>query len=92
MKRYHKLIWNRKNIDHIAIHHVLPEEVEEDCFSGHILLLRGRGKHIYYVLGQTDSGRYLFIVLRELGFGIALPVTARDMSDKERKRYQEIRR
>lgn len=92
LKRYHKLVWNRTNVEHIAKHRVLPEEVEEVCFSKNILILRGRGKHIYYALGQTDSGRYLFIVLRELKFNSVLPVTARNMSDKERKRYQEIRR
>jgi uncharacterized DUF497 family protein len=42
----------------------------------------------YFVLGQTASGRYLFIVVRHIGRGRAIPITARDMDPKEKRRYR----
>lgn len=82
------LVWDERNIDHIARHQVEPEEVEEVCFSKP-LILRARGKRqkLYYVLGQTGSGRYLFIMLRYFGKGQARVITARDMDDSERQRF-----
>jgi uncharacterized DUF497 family protein len=45
------------------------------------------GEDVYAALGQTDAGRYLiaFFVLKL--DGRALPVSARDMTDSERKLY-----
>ncbi|MCE5237673.1 hypothetical protein LLH23_04190 [bacterium] len=48
---------------------------------------RGRDA-LYYVLGQTEAGRYLLIVLRDLGAGRARVVTAREMTPPERRAYQ----
>lgn len=42
---------------------------------------------LYYVLGQTDAGRYLFVVLRDLGGGAGRLVTARDATVAERRLY-----
>jgi len=85
MQRYRHLAWNQQNIGHIARHHVTPDEVEQAVFSQSCLKRKGRGDGIYYILGKTDSGRYLFIVLRDWGAGTALPITARDMSESEKK-------
>lgn len=87
MKKYHRLVWNRENINHIAQHRVIPDEVEKVVFSHHCLRRKGRGSKIYYILGTTDSGRYLFIVLRDLGKGVAKIITARDMNNSEKKLY-----
>ena len=60
--RIHELLWPRDRIDHIARHSVTPYEVEEVCF-GQPLVLRAKSQGenpVYYVLGQTDSGRNLF--------------------------------
>jgi len=71
-----ELIWPDDRVVHIAEHGVRPDEVEEVCF-GHPLVLRGRsaGKNpVYYVLGQTSVGRYLFCVVIGLpesrGYGV----------------------
>lgn len=90
MKKYHHFIWNKINVAHIAEHHVLPEEAEEACFYDRPLILRGRGKNVYYALGQTHAGRYLCVILRDYGKGIGKPITARDMSDNERRRYKQM--
>lgn len=81
-----KLIWDEWNIDHIAKHTVEPEEVEEVCKSKN-LFERGRDR-TYQMTGQTETGRYLTIILvpRTNGF---YPVTARDASDTEKKRFKK---
>ena len=71
-----------------------PDEVEEVCF-GRPLVLRGssEGKNpVYYVLGETSTGRHLFCVIIEFPNGTAYPVTARPMTDKERRRYKQWRK
>jgi hypothetical protein len=41
---------------------------------------------VYYVLGQTEAGRYLFCVVIQFPDSRGYPVTARPMTDKEKKR------
>jgi hypothetical protein len=42
-----------------------------------------------YLLGETDAGRPLFCVVIEFPGNKACPVTARDMTTKEKRRYAE---
>jgi uncharacterized DUF497 family protein len=84
------LEWSEDNILHIARHRVEPEEVEEVCFSHSSCIENGR-QGFYYVSGQTTSGRYLFVVIRFLSHGKAIPITARDMDEKEKDRYKKWR-
>ena len=44
---------------------------------------------MYHVLGQTESGRYLFCVVILFPAAKAYPVTARDMTDGEKRRFRE---
>ena len=44
---------------------------------------------VYYVLGQTDAGRYLFYVVIRFPDGKGYPITAREMTDKEKWRYRQ---
>lgn len=90
MKRYSKLFWNDWNIEHIAGNNVIVDEVEEVIFSRSSRIRRGRDKGIYYIFGQTFAGRYLFIVVRDLGRGVAKPITARDMESRERHLYRSM--
>jgi hypothetical protein len=46
-----------------------------------------KGEDVYMALGQTDSGRYLAILFIYKRTKEALILSARDMADKERKRY-----
>lgn len=88
MKRYHHLFWTEDNVLHIARHGVTPDEAEQVVFSLKSKIRKGRGQDIYISLGQTDSSRYLFIVLVDMGDRVAKVVTARDMTHKEKKWYR----
>ncbi len=86
-----EFVWPQERIDHIAEHGVTPEEVEEVCF-GKPLVLRAKSKGenpVYYVLGQTAAGRYLFCVVIRFSEGVGYPVSARPMTSKEKRRYRE---
>jgi len=85
----HELIWPEDRVDHIAAHDIEPEEVEEVCF-GLALILRARStgvNPVYFVLGQTGAGRYLFCVVIQFPDGKGYPVTARAMTVKEKRRF-----
>jgi len=87
------LIWDDWNVAHIAEHGVTPEEVDEICLRGRPLV-RHAGKTRYglpryHVYGQTEAGRYLFIVLDREVKGIFYVVTARDMNASERRFYRK---
>ncbi len=86
----HELIWPEERVEHIARHGVTPEEVEEVCF-GQPLVLRAKSEGdnpVYYALGQTESGGYLFCVVIQFPDGKGYPVTARPMTDKEKQRFR----
>jgi hypothetical protein len=92
--RITELIWPDDRVSHIAEHGVRPDEVEEICF-GHPLILRGKstGKNpVYYVVGQTSGGRYLFCVVIGLPDSKGYPVTARPMTEKEERRFKQRRK
>ena len=85
MKIQH-LEWDENNIDHIARHGVDPDEVEE-ALVDKPLIRRGRqGRYLIY--GQTTAGRYLFAVVKPLRSAWARVITARDMTDRERRYYR----
>jgi len=89
-----ELIWPADRVEHIARHGLTPEEVEETCFSP-VLVQRGKSQGanpVYYVLGQTAAGRYLFCVVIQFPEGKGYPVTARPMTDKEKQRYKQWRK
>ena len=91
--RIREFVWPQDRIDHIARHDVSPDEVEEACF-GHALVLRAKSQGenpVYYVLGQTLQGRYLFCVVIAFPDGKGFPVTARPMTEREIRRYRQWR-
>ena len=89
----HEFVWPEDRIDHIAHHGITPEEVEEASF-GKALVQRARSEGenpVYYVLGQTAAGAYLFCVVIHFPDGRGYPVTARPMTSKEKQRYTQWR-
>ena len=86
-----ELIWPHDRVEHIAAHGVRPHEVEEICF-GNPLVSRGRtegSNPVYYVLGRTDAGRYLFCVVIRFPDGRGYPVTARPVTENEQRRFNK---
>jgi uncharacterized protein len=89
--RIHEIIWPEESIDHIARHGVTPQEVEEVCFGKpFVRRAKSAGENpVYYILGQTEAGRYLFCLVIQFPDGIGYPVTARLMTTKEKRHYRK---
>lgn len=67
-------------------HNITSQEIEEACLSDERHVRKSRDD-LYKVFSQTRSGRYVLVVLVNLGEGIWKIVTARDMTDSERQLY-----
>ncbi len=93
--RIERLDWRHDREEHIARHSVSREEVEEAVFDDRAGMLLRQGpaqrdpdETVYQYLGRTEAGRYLLTALLYTGGGEAIPLTARDMTNTERRRYQ----
>lgn len=88
--RFGGLLWTEETERHIARHAVIPSEVEEAVADTNALTLRARGPEgkRYLVLGRTQAGRYLMVVLAPMGRTIGRVVTARQMTTGEKRRYR----
>lgn len=78
--------WTEWSEDHIARHDVAPTEVEQVVFSRPRLMGKGR-EDVTLVFGTTDAGRHLVVVLSDSEDGRLFVVTARDMTDAERRAF-----
>jgi len=67
-------------------HNVDFTEVEEACLSDKRHIRRGR-EGLYKVFSQTDAGRYVLVVLMNLGAGSWKVITAREMTGSEKRLY-----
>ena len=66
-------------------------EVEETCLSDARHVRRGK-EGLYKVFSQTAAGRHVLVVLVNLGGGNWKIVTAREMTDSERRLYTRATR
>jgi len=83
-----KISWDQETADHISNHLVSPEEVEEVLFNDvdPPLMMRGKeGKYLAY--RKTHGGRLLFIVWASQ-YKKTKIITARDMTEKEKRFYR----
>ena len=81
--------WDAVNTEHIARHSVDIDEAEA-VFDNRPLILRiQEGK--YLGIGQTDEGRYLVVVFVRKP-GRTRVITARDLTDAEKKRLKRRRK
>lgn len=85
-----RIIWPEDRVEHIARHAVTPAEVEEVCFGDpRVLRAKSQGTNpVYHVLGQTTAGRYLFCVMIAFPDRTGFPVTAREMTFKEKQSFR----
>jgi uncharacterized DUF497 family protein len=85
-------IWLDEIVQKLASkHRVEPYEVEE-LFSSRPqfrFVENGHrpGEDVYAALGQTEAGRHLITFFISKGDGDVLPLSARDMTQAERRRY-----
>ena len=85
--------WDENNRDkNWEKHEVLASECEEVFFNLPLLLhsddAHSQKEPRYYVLGHTIAGRRLFIAFTVREYKIRV-ISARDMSKKERKIYEQ---
>jgi len=70
-------------------HGVSLEEVEQASLSEKRHVRRSR-EGLYKLFSQTAAGRYVLVVLVNLGKGTWKIVTARQMTDNERRLYNKV--
>jgi hypothetical protein len=83
-----RISWDQETVDHIYNHSVSPEEVEEVLFNDvdPPLMMRGReGKYLAY--GKTHGGRLLFVVWASK-YKKTKIITARNMTQREKRFYK----
>lgn len=89
MKTISYIKWTDKSVEHIAKHAVSPKEVEEVCFNEYEEpFIRSGKENLYYVLGETYAGRFLFIVVKFIRHGEIQVITARDMNNWEKNYFK----
>jgi len=89
------IVWKSRFLNKIRFKHgVSSGEVEEVLFGKSFVVKIARGRvrneHVYEAFGQTHAGRYLVVFFINKAKA-ALPISARDMTARERKYYHEKR-
>ena len=69
-------------------HGISFNEIEEACLSDKRHIRKSK-EGLYKLFNQTDAGRYILVVLLNLGDDNWKVVTAREMTDSERKLYKQ---
>ncbi len=90
----YEVIWKEQFIEKLAVKHgVNTNEVEEVLFSrSHVRKAqkgRIKGGDLYVAYGQTNAGRYLIVFFIRKNKTSALPISARDMTQSERRYYEQ---
>ncbi|MCX7049064.1 MAG: BrnT family toxin [Candidatus Sumerlaeota bacterium] len=90
------IMWKEYFIEKIAEKHfVSVGEMEEALFSKPLIkkMSKGRvkGEDVYAALAQISGGRRLIVLFIDKKHGLALPISARDMDDSERRYYAKHR-
>ena len=81
---------DERNIEHLARHGVDPDEAEAVLDNNPLVLRTADDKHLAY--GQTEDGRFLLVVfVRKVG-PVVRVITARELTDAEKKQYRRRRR
>ena len=92
--RLYEIIWKDRFVDKIERKHkVTTDEVEQVLFSEpHIRRAekgRVQGEDLYVAYGQTSGGRYLVVFFVHKFQTAALPISARHMTQSERRYYEQ---
>ena len=79
--------WDDTNSDHIAFHRVRPSEVDDVCFGNPFVVRKEKGNR-YILAGRSSAGRYLMVVVEQIGGGKVRPITAYDMDENQKRGYK----
>jgi uncharacterized DUF497 family protein len=85
MGPFERLQWNPRNIAHIARQGVSILEVQEVTRNNHTTEVSRDGR--FELIGHSDSGRMLVVVVEPVTDDEFYVVTARPASRKERRTY-----
>ena len=90
--QFTEVLWRQQYAEKIIHeHHVELFEVEEVLSENPFVRLqergRRRGEDLYVAYGQTAAGRYIVAFAIHKGGRVAMPISARDMTRKERRYY-----
>ena len=84
--------WDRNNLRKIHAHRIKQEEAEQALVNYPILIyeqdVEGESRFVYY--GETDGGRLLAVIVKEIGDDIRV-VTAYDLDAGQKRDYMERR-
>ena len=72
-------------------HGISLDEVEESCLSEARHVRRSK-EGLFKFFSKTQTGRYVLVVLINLGSGVWKVVTAREMTDSEKRLYKKVMR
>lgn len=89
----HEIIWKDVFVEKLEVkHRVSTDEVEDVLFGKpHVRRAqkgRVKGEDLYAAYSQTAGGRYLIVFFIRKEQSAALPISARDMTDSERRYYE----
>ena len=87
---WYQFWWDEQNIEHIANHGVEPYEAEEVIDDDPFITKVGGDKYVAY--GQSDGGRYLLVVFAPKSEQRLRVITARDMTNAEKKQFRQRKR
>jgi hypothetical protein len=92
--KIYALIWLPDIIEKLKVKHGVEVEEVEEIFELGPIYYRGPrgnrpGENLYKAYGQTSTGRYLFVVFIYKVDRRALILSARDMTETERKLYRK---
>ncbi len=90
-------IWLTDFVDKLEFKHGVSMYEAESVFAGNPVykkIQKGRvkGENLYRALGKTEAGRYLAVFFIYKKTHEVLVISARDMTEKERKNYAKTKR
>jgi hypothetical protein len=82
-----EIVWTDESETHIARHGITTYEVEETIYTRPRWVAVGLDE-TRLVFGQTGAGRYLLVVVADGADGRDFILTARDMTDNEKRTFR----
>lgn len=76
-------LWSKHSVDTAEVHEVF----ENEPYFRFVEKGYRADENVYAALGRTEAGRYLFVIFIYKQDRQALIISARDMTEKERKQY-----
>jgi uncharacterized DUF497 family protein len=95
--RIQAIVWLPDIIEKLDVKHSVSVEEVEEVFELSPHIRKGPvgdrlGEDLYKAYGQTSAGRYLFVVFIYKQNHRALILSARDMTERERRLYQKVKK